>query len=249
MEHLWRLPVHPQLDAIPSPNQGDDRLYAFFWTAVAISLLLPRLPYGRRLLYPFALLGTWAHELGHGVAAVFVGGSFERLLIYPNLGGTAYSSGVGRLGKAVVAAGGLLGPALAGGLFILLGSREGSAPAVLAALAVTIVVSLLLVVRNAFGWAALVVLAAALAAVAVYAPSDAQILLAQLLGIQFCFASLGTLDYMFTKDFVRGGRVIESDTQQIANALLLPYWFWGAAIAATSAAIMAGSFYLAWVRA
>jgi len=224
-----------------------NRLLAYFWIAAAISLILPRLPYGRRILYPFALLGTWAHEMGHGLFAILVGGSFDRLVLYQNLGGTAYSTGVGTFGRALVAAGGLLGPALAGGLVIVLGSRESTARWVLAGLAIILALSLLLFVRNLFGWVSLAVIAAILGILAFYGPEVARVLVAQLIGIQFCLASWGTLDYMFTRDFVRDGQVIDSDTQEIAEVLLLPYWFWGGLIAATSLTIMGSAFYVAWV--
>jgi hypothetical protein len=135
-----------------------------------------------------------------------------------------------------------------GGSLIIAGSRQGTASAVLIALAAAVGASVILVVRNLFGVASLGVVAAALAATAIYGPEELQILLAQFIGIQFCLASWGTLDYMFTRDFVRDGKVIASDTQQIAEALVLPYWFWGALIAASSGAIIAASFYLAWVR-
>ena len=227
---------------------GNGRLMTLFWVAVAVSLVLPRIPYGRNLLYPFALLGTWAHELGHGLFAIVAGGSFNRLVIYSNLGGTAYSSGVGGLGRALVSAGGLLGPAIAGGLIIVLGSRESTARWVLAGLSVVLALTLLLFVRNLFGWASLALIAAALGGLAFYAPEVVRVFVAQLIGIQFCLASWGTLDYMFTKNFRRDGQIIDSDTQEIAEVLLLPYWFWGGLIALMSFGILAGSFYVAWIR-
>lgn len=227
---------------------GNNRLMALFWVAAAVSLILPRVPYGRHLLYPFALLGTWAHEMGHGLVAIVAGGSFNRLEIYQNLGGVAYSSGVGSLGRAFVSAGGLLGPALAGGVIIVLGSRDATARWVLAGVALLLALSLVLFVRNAFGWLALGVIAALLGVLAAYGPDGVKVFVAQLIGIQFCFASWGTLDYMFTRNFVRDGQVIDSDTQEIADVLLLPYWFWGGLIALLSFVIMASSFYIAWIR-
>jgi hypothetical protein len=227
---------------------GNNRLMAFFWVAAAVSVILPRIPYGRQVLYPFALLGTWVHEMGHGLVAIMAGGSFNRLMIYQNLGGTAYSSGVGTLGRAFVAAGGLLGPAIAGGIIIILGSRESTARWVLAGLAIILALSLVLFVRNAFGWFALGLIAALLGPLALYGPEIAKVFVAQLIGIQFCMASWGTLDYMFTKNFQRDGQIIDSDTQEIAEVLLLPYWFWGGLIALTSFGIMASSFYVAWIR-
>jgi len=230
-------------------ESGDKNLRNAFVVAVALSLVLPRLPFGRNLLYPFALLSTWAHELGHGVTAVLVGGRFDRLEVHSNLNGLAYSSRVGPLGQAIVAAGGLLAPAAAGGLVIVLGSRPETAPWVLTGLAAVLVASVLLVVRNGFGWMALSAMGAGLVAIALYAPVELRIFIAQLIGIQFAFASWGSLNYMFTKSFIgTDGRRINSDTQNIAQVLILPYWFWGAIIALISLSIVALSFYLAWLR-
>jgi Peptidase M50B-like len=226
----------------------DGEMIRVFWAAVALSLVLPRVPYGRLALYPFALLGTWAHEMGHGLTALAVGGTFRKLEVHRNLDGLAYSAGLGRLGRAVMAAGGLLAPAVAGGGVIVAGSRESTAPYVLAGLAVAVLVSVVLFVRNLFGWFALGLVGAALVPVAWQAPVALRIFVAQFIGIQFCVASWGSLDYMFTKHFHRSdGTLTDSDTQTIADVLLLPYWFWGAVIAAVSLMILLGSFYLAWI--
>jgi len=228
---------------------SDGQLIRAFWAAVALSLVLPRIPYGRLLLYPFALLGTWAHEMGHGLTALGAGGSFRRLEVHRNLDGLAYSSGVGPFGRAVVAAGGLLAPAVAGGAVIVLGSRESTAPWILAGLAVAVLASVVLFVRNGFGVAALTLTGLALVPVAWSTPEAVRIFVAQLVGIQFCMASWGSLNYMFTRNFRRDdGSLADSDTQTIANVLLLPYWFWGGLIAAFSLLILAGAFYLAWIR-
>lgn len=228
---------------------SDGTLVRLFWAAVAVSLILPRLPYGRTVLFPFALLGTWAHELGHGLTALAAGGSFKRLEIHRNLDGLAFSSGVGRFGRAVVAAGGLLAPTVVGGLFIVLGARESTAPFILAGLAVAVLISVVLFVRNTFGWVALGLAGLVLVPVAWRAPELVRIFIAQLIGIQFCVASWGSLNYMFTKNFHRtDGTLTDSDTQTIANVLVLPYWFWGGLIAGISMLILAGSFYLAWIQ-
>lgn len=226
-----------------------DRLRMAFIIAVGISIVLPRLPFGRKLLYPFALLSTWAHELGHGVAAVLAGGRFTKLEVYPDLGGTAYSSGVRRgVPSAFVSAGGLIGPAFAGGLVIIAGSRPETAPYVLAAIAASVLASVVLVLRNQFGVLTMSGIGAVLALVAWQGPETLRLLLAQLIGIQFCFASWGTLDYMFTKNFPRDGYLINSDTQNISEQLAFPYWFWAFWVAVISAIILVFSFYVAWVR-
>ena len=219
-----------------------------FWVAVLVSVVLPRIPFGRNLLYPFALLGTWAHEMGHGLVGLVVGGGFERLEIYRDLGGVAFIGGVGSLAGVLVSAGGLLGPALFGAAVIVLGARTGPARWVLAGLGLIVLLSAALVVRNAFGFVAMALIGAALVGIGLKAPDTARIGLSQLVGVQFCLASWGTLDYMFTKNFERDGRVVDSDTQNIADVLVAPYWFWGGVVAAASAALMFWAFHRAWIR-
>ncbi len=131
---------------------------------------------------------------------------------------------------------------------IVLGARESTAPWILAGLAVAVLASVVLFVRNAFGWIALTLTGLVLIPAAWLVPEVVRVFIAQLVGIQFCVASWGSLNYMFTKNFHRNdGTLTDSDTQTIANVLLLPYWFWGGLIAALSLLILAGSFYLAWI--
>lgn len=244
---LAQLPAQGGLQPPELTDLQASRLVTLFWLAVGASIVLPRIPFGRQLMYPFALLSTWVHEMGHGLAAIAVGGRFRRLEIYPNLGGQAVSTGVYGLGRAIVSAGGLLGPAIAGGAIIVSGSRDQTAQWVLTVLAVSVALSLVAFVRNLYGWLSLGAIAVVLMPAAVYAPVELRIFLAQLIGIQFCLACWGSLDYMFTKQFHRDGRVLNSDTQEIANVLVLPYWFWGAVIAVISLGVVVGSFYIAWV--
>lgn len=229
-------------------SPGRNRLVIVFWAAVALSIVLPRIPYGRNVLYPFSLLGTWAHEMGHGIVAELVGGDFVKLELYSNLGGVAWHSGSGRIAGTLVSAGGLLGPAIFGGLIIVFSARVKTAPWVLAVLSVMIVASVLFVVRNLFGMVSMSLIAVVLLPIAFKAPDILRTAVAQLIGIQFCFASWNSVDYMFTKNFVRDGETLNSDTENIAEVLLLPYWFWGGLTAGLSALILVFSFYVAWIR-
>ncbi len=67
--------------------------------------------------------------MGHGLTAVLLGGEFHRLEIYPDGSGLAIHSGelfLGRVGQALVAAAGPMGPPLAGALFILASRRHST---------------------------------------------------------------------------------------------------------------------------
>ena len=241
----------PEAPEAPAPREPAElpegfsrqQLVLCFVAAIVVTVLLPQVSWGRYVLLPLTFLGTWAHEMGHGLTSVLCGGEFEKLVIYQNLGGTAFTRSPS-WARPLVSAGGLLGPAIAGGFMVWLGARERVAPKLLAAFA------LALFVRNLVGVVGVSGLALLLSALARWGPTLVRVFTAQLIGIQLCLASLGTFDYMFTKQFERGGKLINSDTQDIAEAvpLFLPYWFYGAGIAALSLLILALAFYVGWVR-
>lgn len=230
---------------------GKDRLAIAFFGAIGLSLLLPQLPYGRYLLYPFFFLGTWAHEMGHGLTALLVGRSFEKLVIRSDFSGTAWNAGSagGALGSALISAGGLLGPALAGALVIVLGARPRLAPWVAVALGLAMLGSLALWVRGElFGIIGTAVVGLGLLALA-RAPATLRVVVTQLLGIQLALASFGSVDYMFTKEFKDTyGQTKSSDVQHMAEALVLPYFVWGALVAVLSLAVLLVAFWFAWMR-
>lgn len=241
--------TEPPLDLAPDPtSRRGDRLVLAFVGAVVLSIGLSFVPFGRYALYPFALLATWAHEMGHGLTALLVGGSFEHLELYSNLGGVAFTRRPDGLRAAVVSAGGLLGPAVLGGLIVVLGAREATARRVLVVLGAALGLSLAIWVRNPFGMLGVALLTAGVVALARWGGEGLRLVVTQMVGIQLCLGSLGSFDYMFTREFERDGKTMVSDTQAIAQQLLLPYWLWGALIAAASLAILGCAFWAAWVR-
>jgi len=146
--------------------------------------------------YPFILLGTWFHEMGHGLTALCLGGNFKYLEIYENGGGVAYTSYSTEkiflpypITQALVASGGLLGPC-----FVGIG--------ILALISLLLIGILYSKKENLITWSVL------------------------FLGIQSTLSTYLQLDYLFTGTFVRNGIEKTSDTQQIANHLFGTYWFW-----------------------
>jgi len=69
---------------------------------------------------PILFLSTWAHELGHGLGAVFTGGKFIELTVFPNFSGVAQTATVNNFQRIMVILLGLLGPSLLGVLMIVL---------------------------------------------------------------------------------------------------------------------------------
>ena len=84
--------------------------------AVVVSVIVGSfVPFGDLLLYPFTLFTTWVHEMGHGLAALATGGTFEHLELFGSGGGVAHtiSARTGARG-ALVPLGGLVAPSIVG---------------------------------------------------------------------------------------------------------------------------------------
>lgn len=141
---------------MPKPNAFlcNSRL---LWLLLAafITVALWQMPFGNFILYPFTILATWFHEMGHGLTAIALGGRFEKLMIFPNGSGLAYHSGglaFGAVGKALVSAGGLMGPSIAGAALLLASRQRKSARQVLFVLGTLLIFSTLIWVRALYGW-------------------------------------------------------------------------------------------------
>ena len=72
-----------------NPAEDGSRI-ALILGALLILALQRWVPMGRLILYPFTLLSTWVHEMGHGISALLVGGHFLRLDIYADASGMAH---------------------------------------------------------------------------------------------------------------------------------------------------------------
>jgi hypothetical protein len=196
--------------------------------SIVLTVLLYAVPFGRTLAWPLVLVSTLAHELGHGLAAVLLGGRFEALVIHRDASGVAiWSSSFGRLATAAVAGAGLIGPAVAAFILLVLGRHERRARVVLGALGVGLIVLTLLFVRGTFGVAFTALLAASFILVAVRVPRLSQTIIV-LLAVQLALSVYSRSDYLFTRTALTSSGPMLSDVGVMAAALFLPYWFWGA---------------------
>ena len=206
--------------------------------SVAVTALLYVVPFGRTLAWPLVLISTLAHELGHGVAAALLGGHFHLLRIEPDASGVALWSGAfGRVGTAAVAGAGLIGPAVAAFLLLAAGRNRARARLVLGALGAGLCAVALLLVRNPFGLAFTLLVGTALLVVALRFPRASQTV-GILLAVQLSLSVFSRGDYLFTPTALTSAGPRPSDVTVMANALILPYWFWGAACGAVSVALL-----------
>lgn len=227
---LWGMSTTQKAPASSSPAA------ALIVAALLIWGLQRFVPYGRLILYPFTLLSTWVHEMGHGLTACLVGGWFHHLEIYADASGLAYFTAAPGARQALVAAGGLLAPPLVGMLLLVLGRR--AARPLLAALALTMVASLLLWVRTPVGWLTVGGLALLCAAAGRLLGASGQLFFVQLLGLLLGLDTVTRADYLFVRSARIGGQLHASDVAGIASTLGGPPALWGVLIGGLSAVLM-----------
>jgi hypothetical protein len=205
-----------------------------------VTLLLYFIPFLKPLSYPFLLLSTLVHEMGHGVAALLVGGNFLSFSMWPDGSGVANIAGnFGPFAKAFVAALGLIGPSIVAAAFFMSLKSDNRSRVALALFGIVLLFSLLLVVRNIFG----VIFVSIIVLLCYYfsfggGKNYAKIVLS-FLSIQLSLSVFSRSDYLFTDKAITSMGVMPSDVAQIADALILPYWFWGILCGLISLVILA----------
>lgn len=218
----------PHESSLPSlPPAGGTR--TLLLVSAAVTLALYMVPYGRYLARPLLLLSTLAHEMGHGLTALLLGGRFQRLEMWASGAGVSHLdlTGFGRVREGLTLAGGLVGPAVAAVLCFKLGKTGPGARWCLVGLGLLLLVAEILVVRNLFGFFFAGLLAAGcLLAGARFSPEHAQWVVV-FLAVQLALSVFSRADYLFTRAAGNPSGVYPSDVMRMQQALFLPYWFWG----------------------
>jgi Peptidase M50B-like len=229
-----------------APSVVDRMGFTWLIAAAIATIVLWQLPIGNYILYPFTILATWFHEMGHGLMALLLGGQFRKLEIFGNGSGVAtyaMSLSLGPVGPAMVAAAGPMGPPIAGAGLILASRSLKAASLSLKLLGGFLLVSTLIWVRSLFGFVAIPVLGLIILGIGLKAPRWMQGFAVQFLGVQACVSTYHQLDYLFSYS---AGPLGVSDTAQIQQRLFLPYWFWGALMAIASLVILVQSLRIAY---
>src|SRR5215217_8633793 len=146
--------MEPLMSSSPAAQDRRERVALLLGIALA-SIILWQTTLGGLLLYPFTILATWFHEMGHGIAAMLTGRGFERLLIFADGSGVALSRGPADgygVTDALIAASGPLGPAIAGAALIVCSRSPKATRIALAVLGAALIVSTLVWVRSLTRW-------------------------------------------------------------------------------------------------
>jgi hypothetical protein len=211
--------------------------------ALTLALLIVwQIPVLGMTVYPFRLFGTFVHELGHGLAALATGGHFERFTVSPDLSGLAWSSGGIRF---IIASAGYVGSAVFGGVLILLAARGIAARTLLVALGVLLGLLCLMFVRNLFGIATGLAIAAALVLAGRRLRSPWSDVLLLVLALQLVLDGFNSL---FTVMRLSASTSVQTDALSMAQATGIPAIVWAVVWTALSVAMLALTLRLAYRR-
>jgi hypothetical protein len=134
-------------EPVPAPPKRPRRV--ILSAALLVFVVARIVPFGSLVLYPFTLLATWVHEMGHGLTALALGGRFRELEIFANASGLAYTQVPVGPKDALVCLGGLLAPPLWGALILGLCHGPKRARVLFAVLSGLITLSVAIWVRSA----------------------------------------------------------------------------------------------------
>jgi hypothetical protein len=199
-------------------------------TVLVLTSIVAVAPYvlhrAKFLVFPFIWLGTYLHEVLHGFTSLVFHAQFRDLRIWSDGTGMAFWHGdVSALGRSVIAITGLVAPVMISALFFALAKKASWARAGLILVALFLVASSILVVRNPFGWIVALSWAFALFGISRTAPLSCELWTA-ILGVQLSLTLLDRLDDLFGEQNMGG----ISDAAAIADALVLPAFAWGVVV-------------------
>ena len=237
-----------------SDNFSTQQTLTLIGLAGLVSLLIALIPLLGLAGYPFRLLLTIVHELGHGLAALLTGGSFIRFVIHSDGSGLATTAGGWRL--AVIPAG-YLGVAVFGAGLILLGRNHRWSRIALALIgAVMALLSLRYGLPAIFSTQILSGILTTMSGlifgvlflwVAIKAAPGWIIFLTHLIAIQAvltAFSDLFALIGLSTRFF----NAPVNDAQAMAGLTFVPAIIWAIVWAVTASALIGGAIWLTWIK-
>jgi hypothetical protein len=212
--------------------------------AVLASLVLLQLPFGGLVLYPFKVLGTWLHEISHGIVMFMTGVGFDRMDVYPDGSGLAFADGTaGPIGKALIAAAGYMGTPLWGVVLLWVGQDERGARRALAVVSLLLGATAALFIANRFGQASIGATALVVCGAALFLPDRWIVLLCNFIAAQACIGAVVDIRVLYRPFLVVDGQERGSDAHQMAEATFgtsepWAIWVWASTWLVWSLAIL-----------
>lgn len=222
-----------------SLKKNNQRALLLLILAAIFFLLLSKVPLGHYIQWPFVIITTLIHEMGHGLTAILVGGDLLKVEIHHNASGVAWTRTIPGWRQAAVAAGGLLAPSLAGALFITAGRSTKHSSNTFLGLSIFILLSCALWIRSSFGLLLLVPVGFLFFFLSQKSHQGLQQFFIQFMGVHMVVDTFTrTLNYLFSSSASVGGEIRHSDTSVIAQHLMGNHLLWASVIALVSMGIL-----------
>lgn len=235
----------------PQTDEEDTRFdarWALVFATIVIVLVKMLVPFGDEMLYPFTLMATWVHEMGHGLTALAVGGSFDSLDVFWNGSGLAHCRYPGDWRGGLVSMGGLLAPPIVGASMLAFARGPKRSTVALFALAGAMLLSVPIWVRSVTGFVVIPLVAAALGLLAYKGGPGLKHIGAQAIGLLLGLDTVTGLDYLFTSEAFVDGELRASDIANVGERIGGPWILWGVALAVLSLALVAAGLRVAWME-
>ncbi len=242
-----------------NPSDGQElstqQMLSLIGLAALAAAAISWMPIINWLDYPFRLLLTIVHELGHGLAAILTGGSFRNFIIAPDGSGLAYTAGGWRL---VVIPAGYLGAAIFAAGLIMLGRSHRWSRIALGGIGAAIILlslwfglpgeaSIQAVVSSALGMVTGVIFGIIFLKIALQAGDGLVIFFLHLVAIKAGFTAFSDLVAVIGLS-TRLGPVPHTDAHSMAELTHIPAVFWGLVWAATALALIGGAIWVTWLK-
>jgi hypothetical protein len=228
------------------------KISKYYWLifVAMVTIILWRIKYGDYILYPFTLVSTFVHELGHGLSAKIVGFYFEKLEMSSDGSGIAifyHPEDASRLDLAFVSFMGPMSGPFLGSIFIILRSFNLTSK-VLYFFIFVLMLTGMLYIGNFFGYFFIISMIIILVLVLKMNPII-QTFFVDMLGTQICIGIYHDLEYLYTYEVeAMNGKMILSDTGAIQRVLILPHWFWATFMLVVSTLMLLGSLWISFKK-
>ena len=188
------------------------------WQLILITILVVAL-WNTSVVLPLKILVVFLHELSHGLAAVFTGGSIEGLTVTADQGGQALTRGGSRF--AILSAG-YLGSLLFGVILFLAALRTQADRFVVAALSILLFGVALFYLRDRFALAFALSTGLALLAISKWLGAAVNDLVLRIIGLtSMIYVPLDIVSDTITRAH------LSSDARMLAEAYGATTVFWG----------------------
>ena len=214
-------------------KNSSSRAMSLLLLAAVVFFVLSRIPYGNLIQWPFVIITTFIHEMGHGLTAILVGGNLLKIEVFQNGSGLATIQAVSGWRTAATAAGGLLAPSIVGGLFIAAGRSHRAASFMFIFLSLFMLVCCAIWLRSIFGLAVIIPMGLLFLWLSRKHESGIDQFLIQFIGVHMLVDTFTrTIPYIFSSNADVSGEVRHSDSTIIAEHLLGGHYFWACIVAA-----------------